>query len=316
MLIKLPDIQNPDFNEIYVGHRKRLATASGCTFLSNNILAVLNLVSQRIYIIRIDFDSKSHEIIDYIETTFAGKLCASDLITSRENLIAVSNFDRSISIYKYQNEHLARFMEFAFPDLGYCHGIKFYTDDILCFTSMQLLDCICFFNFKQGRMLYTFDFKIPGPRDICFLSSNKMVVIYTTKPPSTRGPYNLTDSKVQLIEFDLGQKTSTLISEFTIPNSQIDSCDKINHLVYITTAQENMDTVHVLDTRNDKLCLHNVIKGFHIPHGIATLNHLLAVTNYFDNTVKIVELQKDLAGADCSPDLENELEMNQASKGY
>jgi len=292
MLIKLPDIVNPGFNEVYVGQRKRLATASGCTFLSDTMLAVVNMVSQRIFIIKVDFFNNNYEIIDSIETTFAGKLCDPDLITSHNKMIATSNFDRSISIYEYHNEYLTKYKEYGFPNLGYIHGIKYYTDDIICFTTMQLLNCVCFFDIKQEKMIHAY-VQPYIPKDICFLSSNRMVVIYNTKPPTPHGPYVLADSKVQLIEFNLEHKTSKLISEFTIPQSHIDSCDNINNLVHITTSQENKDTVYVLDTKNDKLYFHNLIEGFHIPHGIATFGHLLAVTSYFDNTVKIIDLRED-----------------------
>src|SRR3990170_703939 len=289
MLIKLPDIKNASFSEVHVGSRKRLATASGCTFLSKNTLAILNLVSQRIYIIKADIENRHIEYIDSIETTFDGKLCASDLLSSSNDIIAVTNFDRSISLYKYSNNKLSRYREFAFPDLGYCHGIKFYTDNIICFTTMQLVDVICFFDIHAKSMLYTMDFHVPGPKDICFLSKSRLVAIYTTKPPSPHKPYELSDSKVLLIEFDLERKSSSVLSEFTIPQSQVDGCDKIGNLVYITVSQENMDSLYVLDTSNDRLRFHDLIEGFRIPHGISTFGHLLAVTNYIDNTVRIID---------------------------
>lgn len=289
MLIKLPDIKNAGFGEVHVGSRKRLATASGCTFLSDDALGILNLVSQRIYVIKTDIENRHIEYIDSIETTFNGESCASDLLAYRNNIIAVTNFDRSISLYKYSNKKISRFREFAFPGLGYCHGIKYYSDNIICFTTMQLVDMICFFDIRDKSMLYTMDFHVPGPRDLCFLSKNRMVAIYTTKPPSAHKPYDLCDSKVLLIEFDLERKSSSVLSEFIIPQSQIDGCDRIGPLVYITVSQENMDTVYVLDTSNDRVRFHDLIEGFKIPHGIATFNHLLAVTNYIDNTVRIID---------------------------
>jgi hypothetical protein len=88
----------------------------------------------------------------------------------------------------------------------------------------------------------------------------------------------------------LNKQEYVVLSKFIIPNSQLDCCVYYNNLVFVTVVGESEDSVLILSSDNNTLSIHGKLTGFNIPHGIASRNNLLAVTNYGDNTVKIINL--------------------------
>ena len=289
MLIKLPDIINTEYKEFCVGQRKRLATASGCCFISENIIAINHLVGQRLYLVYFDMSKNEYQIISQIDTTFEYKKCPTELVTTRNNIIATSNFYHSISTYKITDYKIYKLDDYHFQNFGYCHGIKYYTNNIICFTTMLTPNNVCFFDLINRNILYKFDHQIGRPKDICFISDNQMIIIYTCNDPSGQ-PYKLMNSYVHLVQFNIEDKNSKIISEFIISDCQLDACVFHKGLIYIVTVKDAEDSVQILKIENDTLTYHDQITGFNIPHGLSIQNNLFAVTNYCDNTVKIMEL--------------------------
>ena len=289
MLIKLPDINTSKHNEHYVGNRKRLATASGCCFISDNLLVINHLVGQKLFFVSFDYNKFTYNIVNQVDTTFHDDKCITDLIDNVNKLIATSNFDtKSFSIYEICGEYIRKLKDYHFPELGYCHGIKFYDENIICFTTVTI-NYICFYDISENKELYKFDLEAGRPKDVCFISKNKMIVLYTINNPN-KDNYNLTNSVVYLINFDLNKQEHVILSEFIVPNSQLDSCVCNNSLVFVTVVGESEDSVLILSSDNNTLSIQDKLTGFNFPHGVALRNNLLAVTNYGDNTVKIINL--------------------------
>ena len=289
MIIKLPDINTSKCNELYVGNRMRLATASGCCFISENILVINHLAGQKIFIVSFDYQKCTYKSINQIDTTFNNDKCITDLIDGMNKLIATSNFDtKSFSIYEIDGECISKLKDYQSPELGYCHGIKFYDENIICFTTVNI-NYICFYDILKNNILFKFDLEIGRPKDVCFVSDNKMIALYTGNNPG-KDEYNLINSIVCLLHFNLNKQEYVILSEFVVPDSQLDCCVCNNNLVFITVVRESEDSVLILSSDNNTLSYHDELTGFNIPHGVALRNDLLAVTNYGDNTVKIINL--------------------------
>jgi hypothetical protein len=131
-----------------------------------------------------------------------------------------------------------------------------------------------------------------------FLSSRRKC--FRDRKISKRPPFS---TKLVLYEIDLANPTKHVqVAELTIPDSHPDAVVYRDGFAFIN--DQYNDAVHVISVKlNDlpegegegegpaaQMSLYQSIGGYHLPHGVDVAYGLLAVSNYGDNTVKIMPL--------------------------
>jgi hypothetical protein len=292
MVIKMEDINNSDMPVQFIGQRSRLSSCSSVKFVDKERLVACNLAGQRMYLIRYDLESGHHEIEHCIPTQFGGKDVRTDLLDSdNKGRFATSNCEHgSISIYRLNGERLN--FEKNLPILeknpGFCHGVKFVPPkgDIICATTLKNNPSVYFLRVGSGKVIFKLREDGWRPKDVCFLDDSRMLVIYAYGTPSyvEAAPY---DSKLTLIELELGTKRHKVISELKI-NGHVDCCRHLGEKLYITNSSR--DCVMIVRFEGSELTLDHDMLGYNFPHGIDVLPGVLAVTNYGTNSIVLTQI--------------------------
>lgn len=288
--IKLSDLNRSHYGPLYVGNTQRLATATSIRFIDSSHLCVSHLVGMYIQLYMFDFNTKSFKLLDQIDTTYNGKTCITDLMDRKENLLVTSNFDLGTqTFYKIENNKLTFYKEL--PDFFYgkqrCHGIKFYNDDIICFTLNSKFS-VMFVDYNRKEVLYQFDY-LPNynPKDIAFTSDYKMIIVYSTSNITPLISENKRKSTIVYLEFNVKDKTHTILDEYDIHNHHADSITFKKGVIFLGNQIE--DTIDTLSL-NNRISHIETINGFNKPHGVDVYDDFLGVSNYGDNTIKVIKI--------------------------
>jgi hypothetical protein len=292
MVIKMEDINNSDMPVQFIGQRSRLSSCSSVKFVDKGRLVACNLAGQRMYLIRYDLESGRHEVEHCIPTQFGGEAVRTDLLDGdNKGRFATSNCEQgSISIYRLNGKRLNFEKDLPIPEknAGFCHGVSFVPPDgdIICATTLKGNTSVYFLRVGSGEVIFKFRENGWRPKDVCFLDSSRMVVIYSYATPSyiEAAPY---DSKVSLIALDLRAKRHKVISEFMI-SGHVDCCRHLGESVYITNGSR--DCVMIFRLEGGTLTLDGELPGYYFPHGIDLMPGLLAVTNYGSNTIVLTRI--------------------------
>ena len=84
-----------------------------------------------------------------------------------------------------------------------------------------------------------------------------------------------------------------VLCEIEVTNSTCDSIVHHNGLLYVSDQYNDVVNIFKLSMPSPGECsieAHDSITGYHMPHGVDIAHGMIAVTNYGDNTVKIMEL--------------------------
>src|SRR5688500_3787966 len=117
LTLALEDLNNSVHGPLYIGTRRRVASATGVRFLDPGRMLVTSLVGQRMYVVRLDLDQGRAVIESAIETVYQGRGACTDLIDfDGHNLIATSNFyEHSVSLYQLDGDRVAHLRDLAIP---------------------------------------------------------------------------------------------------------------------------------------------------------------------------------------------------------
>jgi len=289
LTITNPNINRSGYGPLFINNIKRLATTTGVKFINKDHVCVINLVGMymRLY--------KNNELLDHIDTTYNGKLCVSDLMDYYNGLIVISNFDCGTqSLYKIIDNKLIKYKDLPnfSKDPQFCHGVKFYPykENILCFTfNRNKVFSVVFVNYMTNMVLYQFEYLYGyNPKDVAFINENEMVIGYSTSdvtPISTQLNYK---SRIVYMRFDLVGKNHNIVDYFDVDNTHADCIMYKNNVIFLN--DQMYDTVNTFCIVNNKIQFIESIKLFDKPHGMDIYDNLLAVANYGDNTVKIIEI--------------------------
>ena len=161
--ISLENSNRLGINELYVGNQKRLATASGIQFIDEMHFVICSMVGLKLYLYKIDGNDVI--LLDSIDTIYNSNLVMVDLINYRNNYLIGSNFNEGTqTLYKIINNKIEFYKDiYNFnTKKNYCHGVKFYNDDIICCTNNKFFN-INFFDITNNKIIYTFE--LPNLQD-------------------------------------------------------------------------------------------------------------------------------------------------------
>jgi hypothetical protein len=275
----------------YVGDRKRLAGVTGVTFIDRHRLVINSLVGKRLYLVSVDWEAGSHQIVADFPTRVATDLVDFD----GNDLVVTSNCDdRSVSLYRLSRDGFSHVRDVPIRDAGagFCHGARFVPGGpgggALCATCITEARRIYFLEPTSGEVLYAFSLRDSWrPKDVCFLDATRLIVV-STGGEMTHDPGAPYMSKASLVTFDLSGRRHEILNEVVFAG-HVDSCVQQGGTLFVNDQMH--DRVLLFRLEGDALRLDGERSGYSFPHGLDVLpvegGRLLAVANYGTNAVYV-----------------------------
>jgi hypothetical protein len=285
--IPLEDLHRPEWQERYIGDRKRYATATSVRFVDPNTIVCCALLARKIYLIRFNIRAGSFETIASADTMHAGSTAQTDLcdIDGRGHVITSDCEAASMSLYRYANDQIGfeRDLDTRFKD-NFCHGARFCGPDVVVAAMHRDPAGMHFFDLQtMAKLLYI---KTDHPaKDICFLPNGRAILITTAGSP-TATPQDHYTSQNLLVEFDLPSSRYKLLKKQTYPLGQFDS--GVVHADKLFVVDSPRGCVLVIDVHT--LQQVDQIDGYAFPHGIDINYGMMAITSYGTNSIYVSPL--------------------------
>ena len=270
---------------VYVGDHLRPSSTTSVYLIDPNTLACCHFDGCKILLVRFDLNNGSYRFLQCSDTTFNQEKIQTDLLAGdgNGNLVVSNGHKQTCTLYRYENEQITLVRDLHYAIGNFAHGVKFYTPDIVAVTSRWESGGTYFIDCKTGNLVYKLQTPGVSVQDICFLSANRMAVLYTLGSPTFAAREIMYASVLQIIDFGIGRPNATLLKEKVFKDAHIDSIVTYENRLYFTDQYNNK--VIVCDP--ESLDLLDEIGGYDFPHGIDVNYDILAVTNYGSNTVEL-----------------------------
>lgn len=285
--IPLEDLHQPEWQERYIGSRKRYATASSVRFIDPHTIVCCSLLARRIYLIRFDLENGSYTTLDSGATLYAGNTTQTDLCDSDDRgRIVTSNCEAgSMSLYRHDGDKIYYVRDLPTKLEGnFCHGARFYGPNVIVSAMQRDPRGIHFFDLQTMETLLYIETEHPA-KDICFLPNGRAILITTAGSPATESQDDYVSENV-LVKFDLKRRIYTLIKKQTYAAGQFDSVIVHEDKLYVVDG--GRDCIRVIDAGT--LQQIDQIDGYLFPHGIDINHGMMAITSYGTNSIYVRSL--------------------------
>jgi hypothetical protein len=282
--IPLEDLHQPDWQERYVGDRKRYATASSVRFIDPHTLVCCSLLARKIYLIRFDLKSGSFETLDSADTMYAGNTAQTDLcdIDGRGHVITSNCQAASMSLYRHSGDKICFVRDLAMGlEDNFCHGARFYGPDVVVAAMHRNPRGVHFFGLQtMEKLLYIETDHLA--KDICFLPNGRAILITTAGSPAPNSQDGYVSENL-LVEFDLKSRSCSLLKKQTCTIGQFDSA--VVHADSLFVVDSGRGCILVLDVHTLRQI--DQIDGYIFPHGIDINYGMMAITSYGTNSIYV-----------------------------
>ena len=289
---RIPTTSEPHL--VFVKDRPRNSGLTSLRFVSLDRLVCCDYNEKKMHLVQVGPDDL--EVIATIPTSVRGGASVqTDLLDwNGDDLLVTSNFYQGTqSFYAVRGDTVSFIDEAQLTDFGRCHGVRFVPgyDDLLFIAYHQ---GIVIADYRKKKILHV-------------LQMSEMV-----QDAAFIGDYVLVPARTDHIRIDGpfgGEMYATVYllrmpqSLYSSPPQLIDTWRGIGHLdaikehgVLAYSANQYTDTVDVFGiSAAERIEARGSIPGFAMPHGVDIRpDGLLGVTNYLDNSVRLVELPFEL----------------------
>ena len=266
--------------EVTVGNRKRNSTATAVAFINENLLVSAAFNSKTIYLIKLT--ETGHEILQTVKTRHH-----PDLMKYKDGVILTSDYPHGepnghASIYDLVDEKIVFRKEIPVHNTK-VHGCYIVDKDTIIITSNSDHNRGCLYiDVPTGKIIKNFNNFLYYPKD-AHIDGDRLFVVTSESLPQIGQTTVIRDSIVYMFDKNSLEKISEL--KF---HGQTDSLATSGNDGFIVVQGD--DTLVHFKIEDDKLVFVKRIEGFNFPHGISIYGDKMAVTNYGDNTIRILSL--------------------------
>lgn len=283
------------------GHDQGQDRNSGLTsvsFVDDATVLCADFNDKRIYLASIAQGRLA--ILDTHPTQIAdGTAVQTDLMDFRDDRIVVSNFRQgSVGIYNLNDNKITFEREFNLNDYKGLHGVRFIpgTDDLLWLTCCGAGNkCHQIVDLKTDTVLHQIDTD-QQCQDAAFVADHAVVFARTDHIKAGTRKARLFSRKwwmyatayVYKLPRDLRDAPPAFVSRWK-GKGHIDAVKAHDGRIY--AANQYLDRVDVIRLSDwGILSLDRSIGGLGVPHGVDLRGDRLAVTNYADQTLRVIAL--------------------------
>ncbi len=293
--------------QIFLHNKGRIPSVTDVKFINHNLIIIAHRYAYKLYLISIDIDKNSYEILDTYKTIDEKKkihFCESFEIIYNQSkdmyqlyMIFFTNilwiFDVNIKDFKFISKKII-----TLNNNNTYHGMKIYNDKLYLspsniFTSNKLNNVLEInLNTYNQKYLNSGDIKDNYRlKDILFINSDYIFIIINYKTNIKLAKDNqITSGAFALFSFP----NFKLVDKIEFNHVHFDKIVSKNNYFYITGQDEICGKIYkgTIDLINKKIIL---LKNFIVddfPHGLDIYNDLFAYTSYDTNSVTIEDLSK------------------------
>lgn len=293
---KFPIVEEPHL--VTVKDKTRNSGLTSVNFVDADRVLCADFNDKRVYLASIG--NGSLRILDAHPTMIEdGTAVQTDLMDFQENRFVVSNFYQgSVGIYSLEGDKISFEGELNLNDYKGLHGVRFIPDnpDLLWLTYCGAKNkCHQIVDMESKLVIHQIDTD-QQCQDVAFVNGHAVVFARTDhiKVGSLKARlfskkwWMFATAYVYKIPADLRETPPTSVSRWK-GKGHIDACKAYNGEIF--AANQYLDRIDVFKLSKDgKLSLSRSIEGMGMPHGLDLRDNKLAVTNYGDQTLRIVEL--------------------------
>jgi hypothetical protein len=283
MTYYLSEVIEPLSYSVMIGEKSRLATATDVSFISDDLILAASYFGREIYLI--DLSNEQFNIIESIKTeNFI------DLIDYRDGLLVTSHLPYkknpgSISILQVIDKKISLIKNINLPGTK-PHGCTILSDEIVIVSDMGN-EGLIFLDIKTEKKLKVFkDFEFYA-KDVCI--SDDLIFVLTTKnkPRRSSATYDSTllESEIILFRFFLPEMQLQKLDSYRF-KGQTDSIAFYNGVGLVTIQDQNKVLRFKLE--DSKIFPNGLIDGFDFPHGVSMCKEKVAISNYGDNSIRLL----------------------------
>lgn len=294
-IFQFPITKNPHYATIK--DKKRNSGLTSCRFFQEDIVVACDFNEHKTYLVEIFGDEI--KIIDSHDTiTASGIDVETDLMDLRGNRFIVSNFYQgSVGLYQIISGKINFIKEINLSvDKTNMHGVRFIPgyDNLIWVAYCGIKNkCHEIWDIENEIIIYSFE-ESEQCQDIAFLGFYAVIFartdhIWVNDKPKWYSRKNKMYATAYIYDFkDLLTKRPHRISKWR-GEGHIDATVEYKGLIY--GANQYLDRVDVfrLDD-NAQLSLIKSIPDFGMPHGLDVKNGKILVTNYADQTMRLMKI--------------------------
>lgn len=290
MKFYLPEFDCSAFPKIYAGTESRYATATAVTFVSGSDLVVAHFLSKMLHFVSLA--GESCQFKQEVKSEFY-----HDLMDYKNNVLITSNFPSleqkhgSLSIYDVGDSIKPRkSIIFKGSDTIKVHGCRLINNNRAIVTSVGDYMRGLIFVDLESEKIDLFDDFLYYPKDVLIEDGVLFIITSASRPNSV--PVDILDSYIYA--YDLESMTRIAEHKFY---GQTDAIAKVQDDIFVTLqGQHCLAHLKYTDStlNGPEFNEEALIKGFSFPHGIASFDDMICVTNYGDNSFELYQSVNDL----------------------
>lgn len=293
---QFPIVESPHLATIK--DKTRCSGLTSVAFIDDHTLVCADFNEKRVYLASIK--NGELQIIDTHPTLITdGTAVQTDLMDLQGNRIVLSNFYQGTAgLYTLNGSKIIFETELRLKDYKGLHGVRFIPDhpNLLWLTYCGAKNkCFQVVDLETKTVIHQIDAD-QQCQDVAFIDNYAVVFARTdhihrgtTKARMFSEKWRMfATAYVYRMPSDLLTEEPSLVSRWK-GKGHIDAVKAHNGEIF--AANQYLDRVDVFTlSASGKLSLSRTISGFTMPHGLDVRGNKLAVTNYMDSTLRIVDI--------------------------
>lgn len=281
-----------------VKNKTRNSGLTSVCFADDHRLVAADFNEQMLYLVNINGD-KIDFVASHPTQISDGTTVQTDLMDVHDDRLAVTNFYQgSVSFYRFTKNMIQFESELNLNPHSGLHGVRFVpgSPDLVWLT-------YCNPKFRRHQIVdvaarsVLHDFEVDQQcQDVAFVGNFAVVFARTNHikrgtekvPLLSRRRRMFATAYVYRLPMNLRTSPPEFVSRWK-GNGHIDATKGSGNRIY--AANQYLDRIDVFELSHDGLlALNSKIKGLKMPHGIDVRGGKLAVTNYGDQTLRILDI--------------------------
>ena len=269
-----------------IGACGRYDTISDCEFLDERRIICCDRQMARLYLLEVDYDTKTYTILDSVDAVVNGKPVHTELLCLQKDILyTISYTDKLFSCRIVGNKFTDMKGVIVSSEEAY-HGVCDGGADGMVYVTNMLQNTITLYNTRSRRMkkmvceggVRMKDAALLDKSHILVLSSDRGPIITTQHTDGHISPVNTPYNSHALI---YNRHTGVLCDTHVFKDMQVDGCFFYKNKCWVTcTDEKGQGSLWRATITGNKFSygIHLPCEGF--PHGIAIKDNILAYTSY------------------------------------
>lgn len=295
--IAFPSIAKPYY--VTIRDRPRVSGLTSVRWISNDRLVCCDFNERAIYLV--DRCENGFRFVDVKPTVGAsGQPVSTDLCDYHDGRVIVSNFFQgTTSLYRVVGDSIVFEKEVVLNQFKGIHGVRFipgYSNLVWLSYCGKGNKCLQVVDIDAEKVLWTIHTQEQA-QDVAFVGSHALMAARTAHitegilTERSAAPLKEMYATAYLYKLpdDLRQAPPVLVDSWR-GEGHVDAMKEFGP--FVLAANQYLNRIDIFSMAGGKIGLVNSIPGFNMPHGLdVNQRNELAVTNYGDQTLRIIQLR-------------------------